>query len=184
MRYANAVMSAVLPANAFAPFADLLAQLAAAPDLPQALDLTLDAACRLTHADTGTIGLYDAASDTIHTAVTRHAMAASFVSHFARGEGLAGHIVASGQRYLGRYGDLPRPVVAELREHESLGVPIRAAQGLLGYFALSVEPPRHFKPGDVATAELLAGIAAVAIGQARRREQQLSGNSAVIDERA
>ena len=184
MRYANAVMSAVLPVNAFAPFADLLAQLAAAPDLPQALDLTLDAACRLTHADTGTIGLYDAASDTIHTAVTRHAMAASFVSHFARGEGLAGHIVASGQRYLGRYGDLPRPVVAELREHESLGVPIRAAQGLLGYFALSVEPPRHFKPGDVATAELLAGIAAVAIGQARRREQQLSGNSAVIDERA
>jgi signal transduction histidine kinase len=176
-------MSAVLPANAFVPFADLLAQLAAAPDLTQALDLTLDTACRLIHADTGTIGLYDAATDTIHTTLTRHAMPAPFVSRFARGDGLAGHIIATGQRYLGRYGDLPRPVVPELREHESLGVPIRGAKELLGYFALSVEPPRHFKPGDVATAELLAGIAAMAIGQTRRREQQLSGNSAVIDER-
>jgi len=183
MRYANAVMSAVLPANAFASIADLLAQLTAAPALPQALERTLDTACRLAHADTGTIGLYEAASDTIHTAITRHAMPALFVTHFARGDGLAGHIIATGQRYLGRYGDLPRPVVAELREHESLGFPIRGANELLGYLALSVEPPRHFKPGEVAITELLAGIAAVMIGQTRRREQQVSGSSAVIDER-
>lgn len=177
-------MADAAPANAFSLFADLLAETTRAPPLPQLLDHALDAACRLTHADTGTIGLYDADTDAMRAVVTRHAMPAPFASRFERGEGLAGHIIATGQRWLGRYGDLPRPVVAELREHESLGVPIRWRDQLLGYLALSVEPPRHFKPAEVPAIELLAGILAVAIGHAQRLDAAPASNSAVVDERA
>jgi len=177
-------MGDALPTDAFTLLSELLDAASAPTPLQPLLERALDTACRLTHADTGTIGLYDAATDTITAAATRFAMPAPFVTRFARGEGMAGHIIATGQRYLGRYGDLPRPVVAELREHDALGVPIRSPAGLLGYLALSLEPPRHFKPAQAPLVELLAGIAAVAIGQLRQREHASADHNAVIDERA
>ena len=51
-------MSDTLPAATLGPLAALLAEIEQAPPLPRLLDQILDAACRLTHADAGIIGLY------------------------------------------------------------------------------------------------------------------------------
>src|SRR6185369_779874 len=161
--------------NASSLLADLLAEITAAPPLQQLLERALDAACQLSHADTGAIGLCDAATDTVRTAVVRHAMPAPFQSTFARGEGLAGYIFATGKAYHGRYGDLPKPVVPALSEHISYGLPIRWQDQLLGHLALSVEPPRRFRPADLELVELIPPIIAIAIGHASRHDEELRG---------
>ena len=165
-------MSEHTPSNALIPIAELLAEITRAPPLPALLDRILDAACQLAHADTGAIGLYDPAVDRIDTAVVRHALAVPFQSTFARGEGLAGHIIVTGTTYRGRYGDLPQPMVDEMRDHESLGLPIRWQDRLLGYVALSLTPPRKFRVAQVELLELIASIAAIAIEHARREEEE------------
>jgi len=170
------------------PQSDLLAalvrvfgELADARPLPERLNAILDMACSLAHADTGTIGLYDPETDAIATVVTRHSMPATFAMHFARGEGMAGHIIATMRPYLGRYGDLPQPVVDGLREHQALGVPLVWHGRLLGYMALSLEPPRRFKPADQEMAQVLAHAAAAAIENATLHAQ--AGSAAVLAER-
>jgi signal transduction histidine kinase len=168
-------MADVFPTNAVTLLADLLAEIAAAAPLPQLLEHAMDSACRLTHADTGAIGLYDAATDTMRTVMTRHAISARFAATFSRGVGLGGHIIATGKRYQGRYGDLPQPVVSEMREHESLGLPMFWREGLLGYLALSVEPPRKFKPAEVELIELIARIVAIAVGDSNQYDEELRG---------
>lgn len=174
-------MSEDLPSNPLAPLAQVFVGLADERPLLDRLSRILDAACAGAHADTGTIGIYDAATDTITAAVTRHAMAVPFASRFARGQGLAGYIIASGRRYLGRYGDLPHPMVDALREHQALGLPIVWQARLLGYLALSLESPRQFKPVDLDLAQVLAHAAAAAIENTTLYAQ--AANAAVLDER-
>lgn len=158
--------------NALAPLAGLLADIAKAPPLEQLLDHILDTACQFTHSDTGAIGLYDSSTDAIRTAVIRNTMPAPFQAALGRGEGLAGYIIATGTAYHGRYGDLPTPVVEALREHTSLGLPMRWQDRLLGYLALSVAPPRKFRAAQIEMLELIAGIAAMAIEHTRREEDE------------
>jgi hypothetical protein len=43
----------------------------------------------------------------------------------ARGEGIGGYIIATGQRYHGRYGDLAHATTTSLNDHQALGLPIR-----------------------------------------------------------
>ena len=171
-------MADVPSPNAFAPLADLLAAITQELPLPQLLERALDAACQLAHADTGAIGLRESATDTIRIAAVRHAMPALFQMRFRRGEGLAGHIVATGQPYHGRYGDLPKPIVDALREHIVFGAPIRWQDELLGTLALSVEPPRKFKPADLDLVHLIPPIIAIAISHTQRQDAEL------LDERA
>ena len=171
-------MADVPPANAFTPLADLLAAITRELPPPELLERALDAACQLAHADTGAIGLYDTATDAIRIASVRNAMPAPFQMRFRRGEGLAGHIIATGQPYHGRYGDLPKPIVDALREHISFGAPIRWQDQLLGYLALSVEPPRRFRPADLDVVQLIPSIVAIAIGHSQRQDAEL------LDERA
>jgi signal transduction histidine kinase len=171
-------MANVPSTNAFVPLADLLAAITQELPLPELLERALDAACQLAHADTGAIGLYDAATDVIRIAAVRNAMPAPFQMRFRRGEGLAGHVIATGQAYHGRYGDLPKPIVDALREHISFGAPIRWQDQLLGYIALSVEPPRKFRPADLDVVQLIAPIVAIAIGHSQRQDAEL------LDERA
>lgn len=161
--------------------AQLFGTLADERPLVDRLNAILDTACASAHADTGAIGLYDPAADAITTCVTRHSMPNTFATRFTRGEGLAGHVIASGQRYLGRYGDLSHPVVNALREHQALGMPLLWQGRLLGYLALSVEPPRRFKPADLEMAQVLAHAAAAAIENATLHEQ--AGSAAVLAER-
>jgi signal transduction histidine kinase len=171
-------MADVPPTNAFAPLADLLAAITQELALPELLERALDAACQVAHADTGAIGLYDAATDAIRIAAVRNAMPALFQTRLRRGEGLAGHIIATGQPYHGRYADLPQPTVDALREHISFGTPIRWQDQLLGHLALSVEPPRKFRAADLDIVQLIPPIVAIAIGHSQRQDAEL------LDERA
>jgi hypothetical protein len=80
--------------------------------LPRLLDQILDAACRLTHADAGIIGLYDAADDVMRTATVHQSVRARRRRARARRRH-RGHIIATGQRYHGA-GDLaPRHHLAQ-----------------------------------------------------------------------
>ena len=171
-------MADVPPTNAFAPLAGLLAAITQELPLPELLERALDAACQLAHADTGAIGLYDAATDAIRIAAVRNAMPAPFQMRFRRGEGLAGHVIATGQPYHGRYGDLPKPIVDALREHIAFGAPIRWQDQLLGCLALSVASPRKFRPADLDVVQLIPPIVAIAIGHSQRQDADL------LDERA
>ncbi|MHB8448511.1 MAG: GAF domain-containing sensor histidine kinase [Rudaea sp.] len=174
-------MTEITAPGPLTPLAQLFGALADERPLADRLNAILDTACASAHADTGTIGLYDPGTDAITASVTRHSMPATFATRFARGEGLAGHIIASGQRYLGRYGDLPHPVVNALREHQALGMPLLWQGRLLGYLALSLEPPRRFKPIDLEMAQVLTHAAAAVIENATLHEQ--AGSAAVLAER-
>lgn len=169
------------PSGPLGALARLFGELAEERPLPERLNAILDAACAMAHTDTGTIGLYDPGTDTITATVTRHSMPALFATHFARGEGLAGHIIVTAKPYVGRYGDLPRPVVDDLREHQALGVPLIWQKRLLGYMALSLAPPRRFKSADLEMAQVLAHAAAAAVENATLHEQ--AGRAAVLAER-
>ena len=174
-------MSDTPQSGSLAVLAPLFGKLAEELPLPERLNAILDAACAWAHADTGTMGLYDAQTDTITAAVTRHAMAVPFASRFARGQGMAGHIIATKRPYLGRYGDLPQPVVDDLREHQALGVPLLWQGHLLGYMAMSLQPPRRFKPTDQEMMQVLAHAAAAAIENTSLYAQ--AAIAAVLDER-
>jgi signal transduction histidine kinase len=169
------------PSGPLGALARLFGELAEERPLPERLNAILDAACAMAHTDTGTIGLYDPGTDTITATVTRHSMPALFATHFARGEGLAGHIIVTSQRYVGRYADLPQPIVEGLREHQVLGVPLVWQKRLLGYMAMSLEPPRRFKPADLEMAQVFAHAAAAAIENTTLHEQ--AGRAAVLAER-
>jgi two-component system, NarL family, sensor kinase len=154
------------------PLSELLADIASQPPLAQMLDRILDAACRLVQADTGIIGLYDEVADVMRTAAVRQPVVGSTAPTHARGEGLGGHILATGTAFHGRYGDLPRPTTMAIAEHQVLGLPLLWMQRRLGYFGVSVAPPRTFQPAQVETFELIARVAAIAIEHARRYEEE------------
>jgi GAF domain-containing protein len=165
-------MSDTIPAATLGPLAALLAEIEQAPPLRQLLEQILDAACRMAHADTGIIGVYDAAADVMRTATVHHSVQAQAAPIYARGEGIGGHILATGARYLGRYGDLPDPRAKVIVDHQALGLPIRWQDRLLGYFAVSLAPPRRFRPAQIETLELIARIAAIAIEHSNRQEEE------------
>lgn len=155
-----------------APLSSLLAEIMRAPPLRQLLEHILDAACRLAHADAGIIGLYDEAADLMRTATVHESIQTQTPATFARGEGIGGHILQTGQPYHGRYGDLAKPAVHSLLEHQSVGLPIRWNERLLGYFAVSIAPPRRFRPAQLELLDMIARIAAIAIEHARRQDEE------------
>jgi signal transduction histidine kinase len=157
--------------SALGPLAALLAEVTRAPPLAQLLEHTLDAACRLAHADTGIIGLYDADADAMRTAAAHQTIQTRVPRIYRRGEGVGGEILLHSRAVSGRYGDLPHPVVPALADHQVMGLPIRWQDSLLGYFAVSLAPPRRFRPAQIEILELIARIAAVAIEHSRRQEE-------------
>ena len=170
-------MSDSLPAATLGPLAALLAEIEQAPPLSRLLDQILDAACSLTHADAGIIGLYDAVDDVMRTATVHQSVRTEAPAIHARGEGVGGHIIATGKSYHGRYGDLARPVTTSLMEHQALGLPIRWNERLLGYFAVALAPPRKFRPTQIEVLELIARIAAIAIEHSRRHDEERRSSS-------
>jgi signal transduction histidine kinase len=165
-------MSDTIASATLGPLAALLAGIEQAPPLRQLLEQILDAACRMAHADTGIIGVYDADTDVMRTATVHHSVQAQAAPVYARGEGIGGHILATGTRYMGRYGDLPDPRTNVILDHQALGLPIRWQDRLLGYFAVSVAPPRRFRSTQIETLELIARVAAIAIEHSRRQEEE------------
>jgi signal transduction histidine kinase len=164
-------MSENSPSAALGPLAALLAEITRAPPLPQLLEQTLDAACRLAHADTGVIGLYDATADVMRTTASHQSVQAHVPRVYKRGEGVGGRILQKAETFIGRYGDLHNPVVGAIADHQVMGLPIRWQEQLLGYFAVSMAPPRKFRAAQIEILELIARIAAIAIEHSRRQEE-------------
>ena len=164
-------MSETAPTSPLHPLAALLAEVTRAPPLRQLLEQTLDAACELAHTDTGIIGLYDGAAQVMRTVAVRQSISARVPKVYERGDGIGGEIILHGRMVTGRYGDLPRPVVPALADHQIIGLPIRWQERLLGYFAVSLAPPRRFRAAQTEVLELIARIAAIAIEHSRRQDE-------------
>src|SRR5262249_32531309 len=95
----------------------------------------------------------------------------------ARGRGIGGYILETGQRYRGRYDALPSPILATLRDHDVIAFPISWDGERLGYLATTVASPRKFSEPQVEFVEVLANIAANAIEHTRRVDFQQRGVS-------
>jgi signal transduction histidine kinase len=88
-------------------------------------------------------------------------------AEMAPGVGLAGCVLKEGRTIrLGRYGDLDYPTLLELSEHSVLGVPIRWADKMIGFFGIGAESSHHFNERDAETLELFGKYAAIAIHNA------------------
>lgn len=143
---------------------DIAGELALEPLLTR----VVESACALLGADDGTIGLYDPARDVIRTAAAWQMPARELGSEMARGVGLAGLVLATGEPIVARYGDIASATLPELADNGVIGVPIRRGGELLGFFGIGARPPRRFDRRDVATLQSFAQHAAVAIQNARR----------------
>lgn len=130
------------------------------------------AACRLTQADDGTVGLFDPARDLIRTAAVWDMPDEELGAEMPRGVGLAGQVLATGQPILCRYGDLPSITLPQLADHDVLGLPIRWSGQLLGVFGLGAQPPKRFDASDLALLDLFARHAGNAIHAAQRWEAE------------
>lgn len=161
---------------------------APAPDLPQELlrhfveemssELQLDPllariveyACRLIGADDGTIGLHDARRGVIRTAAVYRMPERELGAEMAPGIGLAGHVLATGRAVIARYRDIANITLPELADNQVIGVPITWHGELVGVFGIGFGSSRVMPENALATLEVFARHAAIAIGNARRYE--------------
>ncbi len=134
-------------------------------------------ACELLGADKGAIGLYDPAKNVIRIRATYHMPERSLGAERPPGVGLAGTVLERQTPILlARYGDLATITLPELADNSVVGVPIRRGATLVGTFGICASPPRRFDMRDVATLELLARHAAIAIDNAMRYEREKARN--------
>jgi signal transduction histidine kinase len=132
-------------------------------------------ACELLGADDGSIGLYDPIRKMIRTEAIYRMPAREQGAEVAANVGLAGAVLTSGQPLiLDRYGDLPDIPLPELAENAVIGLPIRSHGQLVGFFGIGARPPRRFHARDLASLQLFARHAALAIDNAMRYQREKS----------
>jgi signal transduction histidine kinase len=132
-------------------------------------------ACELLGADDGAIGLVDPSRRKVRTeAVYRMPTLEQGAEHPVN-VGLTGAVLANGEPLLlDRYGDLPEITLPELAENAVIGVPIKSHGRLVGVFGIGARPPRKFHERDLATLQLFARHAAIAIDNAIRYQREKS----------
>ena len=132
-------------------------------------------ACDLLGADDGSIGLFDPVRNVIRTEAIYRMPAREQGAEVPANVGLAGRVLASGEPLvLARYGDLGDVPLPELAENTVIGVPIRSHGHLVGFFGIGALPPRKFNARDLATLQLFARHAALAIDNALRYQREKS----------
>ena len=136
-------------------------------ELEPLLTRLVERACRLIHADDGTIALYLPDRGIMRTAAIYRMPDSELVAEMAPGEGLAGLVLQRDAPVQCRYGELPKPTSGEPDDNEVIGMPIRAGGRLIGVFGIGAWPPRRFRHRDRATLALFARHAAIAIENAR-----------------
>src|SRR5947199_137003 len=99
------------PETALGVLADLTSEIAKEHPLAVKVDRILCAAMRATSADFGVVGLLDAEADQMRT-FAHQPSAMQIDPASARGHGIGGHILETGQRYRGRYDALPVPTLS------------------------------------------------------------------------
>lgn len=148
-------------------------------ELRPLLDRILIHACHLIGADDGTIGLVDPQRGLVRMEAAYRMTPDEIGSEYLVGVGLAGRVLQLGEPVvLGRYSELPAPVAE--RDNAVIGLPIRWRDEMIGFFGIGRvvgpdgEPAEPFSRADVATLEVFARHAAIAIENARRylREQE------------
>src|SRR5688500_13158179 len=138
-------------------------------ELEPLLSKILDSAVTLIQATHGTIGLVVREKDgkdqpVIRTVAVYNMPQEELGAEMISGIGLAGSVLRDGRTIrLDRYGDLDQPTLPELAEHSVIGVPIRWAGEMIGFFGIGAESPSRFNQRDEETLELFAQYAAVAI---------------------
>jgi signal transduction histidine kinase len=140
-------------------------------------------ACELLSADDGSIGLYDPAKNVIRFEAMYRMPARELGSEIPPDVGLAGAVLSTGEPIvLERYGELARLALPELADNAVIGVPIRNRNQLLGFFGIGARPPRRFDSKDLATLQIFARHAGIAIDNALRyqREKARSERMALI----
>jgi len=141
-------------------------------------------ACDLLGANDGAIGLYHPGKHVIRVEAIHHLPQIDLNAEYLPGQGLMGRILETRTPLvMQRYGDLQQLILPELVENAVIGVPIlERGERLVGVFGIGARPPRHFDNADIATLELFARHAAIAIQNAMRyeREQRRSERMALI----
>jgi signal transduction histidine kinase len=132
-------------------------------------------ACELLGADGGSIGLVDPSRRQVRTEAVYRMPEVEQGTLTPIDVGLAGAVLARGEPViLDRYGDLPHSTLPELAENAAIGVPIKSHGRLVGVFGIGAQPPRKFQQRDLATLQLFARHAAIAIDNAIRHQQEKS----------
>ena len=129
-------------------------------------------ACALIGADDGVIGLYQPDCDAIRTAASHSIPAHELRTTVRRGHGLTGRVLELGVPYRGYYEDLPHPTRPAPTGMHVIGMPIRADGELFGVFGIGRMAPRTLDADAQELLDLFARHAAIAIGNARRYDQE------------
>jgi signal transduction histidine kinase len=133
--------------------------------------------CDLLGADDGSIGLYDPQKQVIRTEAIYRMPQRELGSEIAPGVGLAGAVLLRGEAViLARYDELPDITLPELAANSVIGMPIVSRGRLVGYFGVGARPPRRFDERDLATMQVFARHAAIAIENAMRYQRERARN--------
>jgi signal transduction histidine kinase len=134
-------------------------------------------ACDLLGADDGSIGLYDPTRKIFRTEAVYRMPLREVGAEVGPGIGLAGTVLLRGEAVvLDRYDRLPHITLPELGDHAVIGMPIVSRGRLVGFFGIGARPPRRFDERDVATMQLFARHAAIAIENAMRYQRERARN--------
>jgi signal transduction histidine kinase len=132
-------------------------------------------AVELIGADDGAIGLVVQKPDgpVVRTVAAYNLPRLELGHEIGPGVGLSGMVLRERRPIrLDRYSELTRPTLPDPDDFAVIGMPIWWAGDMIGFFGIGAAPPRRFDDDDVATLELFARHAAIAIENARRYERE------------
>src|SRR5262249_9567213 len=133
----------------------------------------IQSAVELIGADDGAIGLVveKDAGPVVRAVAAYNLPQAVLGQEIASGDGLAGLVLQERRPILlNQDGALAGRALPDRDDYAAGGMPIWWAERMIGYFGIGAAPPRRFDDQDVATLELFARHAAIAIENAHRYE--------------
>ncbi|HEX2697504.1 MAG TPA: HD domain-containing phosphohydrolase, partial [Anaerolineales bacterium] len=155
--------------------ANISASLRAAQTLDQMLPILLDSSMKAVNAASGDVWLADLTKNELHMVFERGRVGEP-LPNIKFGEGIVGHVTASGEVYVSQEWRTDPKVHESARNliQPGLGgacIPIRAADKIIGAFFINMESPFKLKDADIHLLTTLAEIGGNAIQRASLYEQ-------------
>ncbi len=184
--FASQAASAVHSARQFSTITQRLAELEAvnrvstalraAETVGEMLPIILDETLAVLGTNAGAIRLAENSSRSLYTQAARGFFSQLSNIPVREGEGIAGHVLATGQVYVSReFASDPRTLEATRAQYPSgwsgACIPLRTAQQAIGVLYVSVPLPRELTPGEIHLLTTLAEIAGNAIHRSRLFDQ-------------